>query len=287
MESLLDCATNVVRAQIDLLVADATRLRVPRQLGERQRIANAPFHPLPELFLQIAGTTEFTFPEERIVLAPGELCIVPRLLPHGERVRSGPDRFGNLVLMLDPSVSVHRAAESPIQRNRPYVAEAVRLTEIDPARLAADLDRIVAQVRSAPEAAHYRMLALLSDLLVLFRDARRVEPSGHPLGSRARTQVLLNLSDPRLSVSRLAAWLGCSADYLSHLFHRETNERLSRFISRHRVSRAEGLLTESTLTISEVAWASGFDDPAYFSRVFRAHAGDSPRAYRKSGGRTG
>jgi AraC family transcriptional activator of pobA len=32
--------------------------------------------------------------------------------------------------------------------------------------------------------------------------------------------------------------------------------------------------------VSEAAYFLGFDDPAYFSRMFRAHVGQSPRAFR-------
>jgi len=35
------------------------------------------------------------------------------------------------------------------------------------------------------------------------------------------------------------------------------------------------------MTITEVALAVGFNDPAYFTRVFRKETGQSPQAYRK------
>lgn len=290
VESFVGRCTRAMERQIASLESGAGRLFVPGPLGERRRIPDAPFHTHPELFLQISGRTVFTFPEERLTLEPGSVCIVPRLLPHAERVYGAQEPFSNLVVMCASGLSMHLATESPIQRGRPYVEDAQRFEQVDPDPYADELDRIAVAARKEIEsplhrrAALHRTIALLYQLLILYRrDDEGSHPANsraHPLVTQARTQVILNLSDPKLSVGRLAGWLGCSPDYLSHLFHRETGERLARFINRHRLVRAEGLLRSSTLTVSEVAWASGYDDPAYFSRLFRAARGCSPRQYR-------
>jgi AraC family transcriptional activator of pobA len=43
---------------------------------------------------------------------------------------------------------------------------------------------------------------------------------------------------------------------------------------------AERLLRFGDATVGEVAHAAGFDDPLYFSRAFKRHAGEPPQAYR-------
>ena len=48
-----------------------------------------------------------------------------------------------------------------------------------------------------------------------------------------------------------------------------------------RIQRARELLTDSTLNISEVAEAVGYENPLYFSRIFRKYAGCSPKEYRR------
>ncbi|ODT89557.1 helix-turn-helix domain-containing protein [Phenylobacterium sp. SCN 70-31] len=47
---------------------------------------------------------------------------------------------------------------------------------------------------------------------------------------------------------------------------------------------AKRALLYSNMTVAEVAYDLGFDDPAYFSRFFARTAGRSPRAYRATGG---
>ena len=47
---------------------------------------------------------------------------------------------------------------------------------------------------------------------------------------------------------------------------------------------ARRLLLYSQLSVTEVAYAVGFEDAAYFSRFFTRHVGQPPRAYRAARG---
>ena len=55
------------------------------------------------------------------------------------------------------------------------------------------------------------------------------------------------------------------------------NEYLKHF----RLRKAEMYLTETRLAISEIAYKTGFTDPAYFSSCFRSRYGITPSAYRR------
>lgn len=48
-----------------------------------------------------------------------------------------------------------------------------------------------------------------------------------------------------------------------------------------RLRRAQGLLRHAAMTVSEVAWESGFNDPAYFTRIFTREFGLSPSLWRE------
>jgi transcriptional regulator GlxA family with amidase domain len=49
---------------------------------------------------------------------------------------------------------------------------------------------------------------------------------------------------------------------------------------RRRIQRAATLLSESSLTISQIADAMGYRDVYFFSRQFKQKMGQSPRTYR-------
>jgi len=48
-----------------------------------------------------------------------------------------------------------------------------------------------------------------------------------------------------------------------------------------RMANAQSLLETTEYNISEVAAAVGYDNPLYFSRLFRKHTGMSPSEYRR------
>ncbi|MDE7145485.1 MAG: AraC family transcriptional regulator, partial [Duncaniella sp.] len=55
----------------------------------------------------------------------------------------------------------------------------------------------------------------------------------------------------------------------------------SDFLRRIRMQRAEKLITDTSLTFSEIAFSVGFSDPKYFTKCFKKDTGVTPSEYRK------
>lgn len=89
-----------------------------------------------------------------------------------------------------------------------------------------------------------------------------------------------NLSDPNLTVQHVAEALGVSPNYLSHCFSNHVGGRLGRFIVDERVKRAEKLLVTTDWQIKHIAHETGYANPNWFSHVFHARTGVTPREYR-------
>jgi YesN/AraC family two-component response regulator len=83
-----------------------------------------------------------------------------------------------------------------------------------------------------------------------------------------------------LSLESIAARIPASPSHLSRLFKKETGEALTEYITRLRVEKAKELLTDTDMPAYEVAETVGFNDPAYFSLVFKKHTGQSPHRFR-------
>ncbi|HEU4324603.1 MAG TPA: substrate-binding domain-containing protein [Roseiflexaceae bacterium] len=86
----------------------------------------------------------------------------------------------------------------------------------------------------------------------------------------------------RLTRQEIADAVGISSNYLSRIFHQEVGLSAWDCLNRFRILKAQELLRRSPASIAEVAAQVGFDDPAYFSRMFRKHTGLSPQAYRQA-----
>jgi len=85
-----------------------------------------------------------------------------------------------------------------------------------------------------------------------------------------------------LSVHVLADKAGLSRFHFSRLFKDLTGRTLTDYINEIRVGRAEYLLRNTPLTISEIAINTGFHDIYYFSRIFKIYKHMPPSELRKA-----
>ncbi|NJM09192.1 helix-turn-helix domain-containing protein, partial [Candidatus Gracilibacteria bacterium] len=84
-----------------------------------------------------------------------------------------------------------------------------------------------------------------------------------------------------LTRDEVAAAIGVHKDYLSRIFQQELGISPWEYLLRYRVKQARQLLRSTAAPITAIASQVGFEDSAYFSRVFRKHTGCSPRDYRE------
>jgi AraC family transcriptional activator of pobA len=83
------------------------------------------------------------------------------------------------------------------------------------------------------------------------------------------------------SVSDYADELGMTATHLTRLARAATGQPASRVIEERVIREARRNLVYTELSVSVVAYALGFSDPAYFSRLFKRATGMSPRRFRE------
>ena len=57
---------------------------------------------------------------------------------------------------------------------------------------------------------------------------------------------------------------------------------MTAYIAKKRMDNAQELLKSTTLPVQDIASLSGYDDAAYFTRLFKKKTGISPRDYRKT-----
>lgn len=260
-------------------------LKVPQEASPLLNRNGMHYHYRPEVFLQMRGRTEFNFPRESFGLGEGELCIIPAGVPHGEVVAAGPHHpFRNLVAgFYNNTLSLHLAHEA--RPGKPDI-EVIEFFDAPNLDVFLTLANTTAQTHAMNSPARDVVIkGLVLALLGLFRNI--LEAGGghlnHDIGKvfQAKCLVREQFGNPELSVQHIAAQLGCSSDYLSHRFHTETHERLTHYIQRIRIEGAILALESTKRTISEIAYACGFADPAYFARVFKQRKGITPQEYRQ------
>jgi AraC-like DNA-binding protein/mannose-6-phosphate isomerase-like protein (cupin superfamily) len=272
------------RRQVALLESGRARIRIPETRHIFERHPQMAYHFKPELFVQLGGETEFFFPDQRFVLGPGEICVMPKGVPHGEIARAaGSKAFENVVVCYyNETVAIHVAHESP--PGRPMVDDIHFYTTDLYHELVEYLNR-AGELRFRDRAACATaikglLLAELSLLLALVEEQDAARYSESEKVFRCQWLIRNNLEDAGLGVESLAHELRCSPGHLSKLFLRETGERIVEYITRARLANAIDAVRHTTLSVKEIATACGFNDPNYFTRVFRKATGRSPVQYR-------
>ena len=71
--------------------------------------------------------------------------------------------------------------------------------------------------------------------------------------------------------------------YVCRLFKEATGYSINEYINIHRVQKAQQYLTETTMSISEIAGRIGFGSMTHFEKVFKTYTTMTPLQYRKSG----
>ncbi|WP_232279465.1 GlxA family transcriptional regulator [Roseobacter sp. AzwK-3b] len=83
-----------------------------------------------------------------------------------------------------------------------------------------------------------------------------------------------------LPLERLAAYAGLSPRQLNRLFQDRLGRSTMRYYRELRLDKAQSLLRNSPLSLTEIALATGFASSSHFSRVYAQHFGGPPSSYR-------
>ena len=91
-----------------------------------------------------------------------------------------------------------------------------------------------------------------------------------------------NYGDPDLSLTMVADTFRISVPYLSSLFKASAGVNFSNYVEDVRIEKAKGFLKNTSMSVGEIAVATGYSSTNSFSRAFRRVTGDSASEYRKN-----
>ncbi len=96
---------------------------------------------------------------------------------------------------------------------------------------------------------------------------------------KATGVIMDNISDPDFSLDQLLKEIGLSRSQFYRKINALTGQNPSYFIRTIRLKYASGLLVKGNMSIKEIAYMSGFNSTAYFSKTFRELFGLTPNDY--------
>lgn len=88
-------------------------------------------------------------------------------------------------------------------------------------------------------------------------------------------------SDGRLAVAEMAEIVGLSESWFANVFKQTTGKTPLQWQLARRIELAQELLSESKLTVADIAAQLGFSDQAHLTKAFRQVVGETPAAWRR------
>ena len=85
-----------------------------------------------------------------------------------------------------------------------------------------------------------------------------------------------------ITLKHLAAIFNYNEKYIGRLFKKHTGMSVKEYINAKRLERAETLLRETALSVTDISLKTGFNNVTYFNRLFKKHFAVSPSEYRKT-----
>lgn len=136
----------------------------------------------------------------------------------------------------------------------------------------------------------YQMLQMTGNLYLFLAwlqahasQARHVrQPPGEEYVQRARAFIANNYASP-ITIEDIAAHVGVSRSRLFRAFQEHMQSSPTRYLTNFRMDHARKLIRKGALSVKEIAYSVGFEDPLYFSRRFHEIHGCSPTAYAQGG----
>jgi len=246
-------------------------------------------HSEIELLLVEAGRLTYLFSRGRVELSAGTLAVFWGAMPH-KLIDLAPRTYIHWLTVPLPwflQWSLPRGFQDAL-------LQGDVLQEPNPARHTHDLDLFrqwhtdvkedVAEARAAlllEAEARLRRLALACQA----RRARspRVFDAG---GAADRVEQLAAFIAERyrqpLTVAEIAAAAGLNPEYATTLFRKTTGMTLIDYVTEHRLSHAQRLLTTTRRKVLDIALDAGFGSLSRFYEAFTKACGQTPRAFRSA-----
>jgi len=90
--------------------------------------------------------------------------------------------------------------------------------------------------------------------------------------------------DKPVSLAAVAASAGLTSMHFAAQFRAATGLRPHEYLLRRRIERAQEMLTETRMSLVDIALSVGFQTQSHFTTVFKRYGGQPPRAWLESRG---
>ena len=251
-------------------------------------------HDFWEMVYVDKGPVKIQMDDEVTVLSQGDIIFHRPNEFHSIRAIDSPINFFVVSFVCDsPAMQSLEKYHTSLDRSlKPFLSAIIRESEItyvipknDPT-----LAGLIRNV-DAPPGGEQLIKTYLEQLFIyLLRgmtpsDGIRVFPSKESMENHlvvATKHLITEHCEENLRVSEICRAIGYSKSYLCKLFREQCGETIINYTVRLKIDRARELIREGRLNFTEISDRLSFDNPQYFSRVFKRVTGMTPTEFRRT-----
>lgn len=250
-----------------------------------------------EINYVLSGSAEFIYGDEHFVSHEGDVIVLPPNVPHAIYFNgSDAQRYDTLVFSADMlnCAANDRCATTcirPLAGGQMLIKAPVSASQQENPELHRTLESIFDCAKANTP---HSDLLLKSELLRLFwllEERGYISPregGGTRAGEAVRPAIeFINRSfcDP-ITIDQLAETVHLSRSYFMEQFKRAAGVGAIEYINQLRIKKACRLLSDTSVSVTEIACACGFRNLSNFNRQFRKAVSCTPGEYRRSARKT-
>lgn len=231
-------------------------------------------HNVVELVFVTGGSAEAICANQRVLLEPGDVFVAFPNQEHGYEHTRAVTGF----VMIVPAQPYLAAFHSLFEQKIPLSPVLKKGTW--------EHTGVLQLVQMAFSEWHSASKAVLQgySMLIVGKLLPLLTLTAQPNRQAAALQALLlyinqHYTEP-LSRQEIAQAVGYNESYISHIFADQLNTTLTRYVTSLRINEAKQLLTETDMTVSQMAAHLGFGCIRSFNRAFIKETGKTPTDYR-------
>jgi AraC-like DNA-binding protein len=261
-------------------------------------------HDFVELVYVVRGEARHVFEGNCYDIRAGDVFIINPGEVHTYQIRQGRDLEiinclflsdliqGNWLLELGISQSMDYFYVHPFLDKRERFHSRLNLNGKDTNRTLFLLETMISEFENRQCGFETLIRLQMVELLILLSRAYRQAEGQHgrePARNQSRHLLVRRISgylersyDKKVSIPALCELFNISARQLNRIFKQSLGMTVVEMVHRTRVEKAKTLLTETDEKVITIAGRVGYEDPAFFSRLFLRQVGCSPGKYRES-----
>ncbi|GAA0682979.1 MmsAB operon transcriptional regulator MmsR [Marinobacterium maritimum] len=227
--------------------------------------------------LEGSGRVEFGTRGKRRIIRPGDLLVLPRGTPH-HYWTDHKDPWSIYWIHFDGSLSQTFVDQLAIDPQSPLLSLGIH------SRLVADFEAVLDMRQARHHLGSYlhsaNQLRQLMTHIALLRPLAKLQQDEALDLEKVHSLMQARLHE-QLDVETLAAAVSLSKYHFIKKYKTLTGTTPINHFIQLKIERACHLLDVTNKGIKEIAWAVGYEDAYYFSRIFRKMMGISPTQYRE------